>query len=102
MKIWLDDMRDEPSGWARAKTSAEAITMLDVWSNRGVDDKDFEEIAFDHDLGGDDTSRPVMIWLIEHDFWPDRISFLTANPVGRTWLKGMADFYSPETTKVDR
>ena len=43
MKLWLDDTRPEPSGWTRAKTALEAISLLET--------DVVEEISLDYDLG---------------------------------------------------
>lgn len=107
MKLWIDDLRkdpdtehrdySEPIGWRWAKSSHEAITWLRSWRLAGVQP---DHIDFDHDLGGDDTTRPVMLWMIENDFWPASVGFHTANPVGREWLVGMARRYAPEGVKI--
>ncbi|MEV5713971.1 cyclic-phosphate processing receiver domain-containing protein [Amycolatopsis mediterranei] len=44
---------------------------------------------------GDDTTRPVVLWLCEHDRRPAEVRVHTANPVGREWLTGMARRYGP-------
>lgn len=48
-------------------------------------------ISFDHDLGGDDTSRPVIKYLEEKAFFgklPDMELYIhSANPVGREYLE---------------
>lgn len=86
-QLWVDDLRTAPIGWVWAKSSAEAIGMLKVSS--------FDSISLDHDLGGDDTSRAVVLWMCEHDLWPPIVHVHTANPVGREWLTGMAERYGP-------
>ena len=43
MKLWLDDTRPEPSGWTRAKTALEAISLLKT----GI----IIEVSLDYDLG---------------------------------------------------
>jgi hypothetical protein len=101
MKLWLDDERVMPSGYTHwARSSASAIEMLDLqqWQSSR-----FQLISFDHDLGGttgDDTSRPVLTWMIENEMWPDEIRFHTANPVGREWLEGTAKQYAPKSTLI--
>jgi hypothetical protein len=98
--LWVDDLRPAPGpGWVVAVSSAEAIRWLERWA-AGSRAERLAEISFDHDLGGDDTTRPVMLWLIENDVWPDRIYVHTANPVGRQWLAGMARRYAPEGVTV--
>ncbi|MBC9705802.1 MAG: hypothetical protein H9W81_12695 [Enterococcus sp.] len=86
MKLWIDDIRTPPAGYDWAKTSAEAITYLE--NNNPT------HISFDHDLGGDDTSRKVVLWLCEHeDKWPSSASIHSMNPIGREWLAGMIQRY---------
>ena len=88
MRLWVDDLRDPPDAtWSWAKTSAAAIDMLKVAAG------DVSEMSLDHDLGGDDTTRPVVLWMCENDTWPARVSVHTANPVGREWLEGMIRRY---------
>ena len=91
-KLWVDDLREPPDGWEWAKTSQDAINLLDYHSN-GVP---VEEMSLDHDLGGEDTTRPIILWLCEEDWlwWPE-IRVHSANPVGREWLEGMIKRYRP-------
>lgn len=83
---WVDDERPAPDGWAWAKASDEAISLLG-----GVEL--VEAISLDHDLGGEDTTRPVVLWLAAHGGWPARVYVYTANPVGRQWLP-LRDYYA--------
>lgn len=87
MRLWVDDLRPAPDGWMWAKTSAEAI---DLMCSRRI-----EAVSLDHDLGGDDTTRPLVMWMCSHEMWPAVVHVHTANPVGREWLVGMADRYGP-------
>lgn len=85
MKIWIDDVRDPPRGWFWSKTSRHAIRLLNT-----IGDK-IEEISFDHDLGGDDTSIPVAN-LLEQMAYEGKIQPIvwrihSANPVGRQNLE---------------
>lgn len=94
MKLWIDDERPAPEGWTWAKTSVQAIHVL-LWSADEV-----TEVSFDHDLGGEDTTRPVVLALCEMDFlFPPICRVHTANPVGREWLEGMINRYGPGVTK---
>ncbi|WP_306669305.1 cyclic-phosphate processing receiver domain-containing protein [Rhodococcus pyridinivorans] len=52
-------------------------------------------MSLDHDLGGDHTSRAVVLWMCEHEVWPDEVSVHSANPVGVEWLTGMINRYHP-------
>lgn len=90
MRLWVDDLREPPDDtWSWAKTSLVAIEMLKL-SGDGV-----SEMSLDHDLGGEDTTRPVVLWMCENGSWPDHVYVHTANPVGREWLEGMIRRYMP-------
>jgi hypothetical protein len=82
-RLWVDDLREPPDhDWAVARTSAEAVEMLST--------TDYDTLSLDHDLGGEDTTRPVVRWLCDHpDRWPVEVQVHTADPVGREWLFGM-------------
>lgn len=97
-RLWIDDLRPAPEGWLWVKTSAEAIHALSIMN--------IEEVSFDHDLGGDDTTRKVVLWLCEEKFahgrdylFPPICRVHTANPVGHDWLTGMLNKYGPGVTK---
>lgn len=91
MRLWVDDLRPPPDeSWSVAVSSAGAIYQLGLWR--------FDAISLDHDLGGDDMTRPVVLWMAEHDAWPTEVRVHTANPVGREWLVGMCDRYGPGVT----
>jgi hypothetical protein len=96
MNLWIDDVRPAPANWAgnciTVTNSVAAIYMLELWH---IKDARFECISFDHDLGGDDTTRPVVLWLAVNDAWPAKCYVHTMNPVGRAWLVGMLERYGP-------
>lgn len=80
MKIFLDDIRDAPVGWARTYTAEETIELL---ANNNV-----TEISLDHDLGeGIVEGYKVLTWIEEQvysNFYiPPIIHIHTANPAGR-------------------
>lgn len=84
-QLWIDDFREPPDrSWLWAKSSAEALAMYG-------EHRDIGYIAFDYDLGGPDTSMPVLI-RIEQDAQaghrkPPRWNAHTANPVGRNHIE---------------
>jgi hypothetical protein len=92
MRLWIDDLRLPPAGWTWARTSRAAVLFLEKYKAIG---REIEAISFDHDLGGDDTSRPVVLWMCENDFWPDQCFVHSMNNVGREWLSGMINRYGP-------
>jgi hypothetical protein len=87
MNLWVDDIRTPPGdSWMWAKTSAEALVCLQHYGP-------FDEMSLDHDLGGDDTTRPVVLWLCEHGGWPKVVRCHSSNPPGREWVEGMISRY---------
>ena len=88
--LWVDDLRPPPNdSWVWVKTSREAINELDTTA--GIDC-----MSLDHDLGGDDTTRPIVLWLCENPGnWPDQVRCHSANPVGREWIEKMCERYAP-------
>lgn len=91
MKLWVDDLRLPPEDWWWAKTSQEAILALRYFK--------VKEISFDHDLGGEDTSRPIVLHLAEFGGWPEKVYVHSANPVGIEWLEGMINRYGPGVSR---
>jgi len=63
MKLWVDDERPAPDRWVWAKTSDEAIAHL---VNADGFDVPMGAMSLDHDLGGEDTTRPIVLWLCEN------------------------------------
>ena len=91
VKLWVDDLRPAPDGWIWSKTSENTIDTL-MLSRPG----EIVEMSLDHDLGGDDTTRGVVLWLCENpSYWPAIVLVHSANPVGREWLEGMINRYHP-------
>lgn len=86
MKLWIDDVRPRPNdSWDWVKTSSEAIIYLVSTANT---DYFPDVISFDHDLGGDDTTMPVVNMLEEmvEDGTLDRPfqwQIHSMNPVGK-------------------
>lgn len=91
MNLWVDDLRPAPDGWTWAKTSSEALAILAEHTPKAI--------SLDHDLGGDDTTRPIVRWMAEHNRWPQTIAIHTRNPVGREYLHGMVWRYAPAGTR---
>jgi hypothetical protein len=92
MKIWVDDIRTPPDGWRWCKDSESAIHTLQECEARY---EPIELMSLDHDLGGDDTTRPIVLWMCENDFWPVEVVCHSANPVGIDWIEGMIERYKP-------
>jgi len=66
-KLFIDDLRDPVTDdWVVARSSEQAIEVV---RNRGLP----VEIAFDHDLGGDDTTMKFINWL--PDYFASRVDW---------------------------
>lgn len=100
IRLWVDDVRTPPGpDWVWVGTPAAAIWTL---QNHQV-----SHMSLDHDLGidvmsddmADLTTREVVLWMIEHNTWPDTVVVHSANPVGRDWLEEMIKRYKPERTE---
>ncbi len=81
MKIYLDDVRTPPEGWAHVLWPDEAIALLKTGQ--------VEEISLDHDLGNDErgTGYDVILRIEEavatRGFAPPQISVHSANSSAR-------------------
>jgi hypothetical protein len=95
LKLWIDDLREAPDPtWETITTSDAAIAFLNFWKDQMESALfPFEVVSFDHDLGGDDTTRPVVIWMIENNVRFNEYRVHSANPVGVQWLTGMIERY---------
>lgn len=90
MKLWHDDVRAAPDGWARAVTNADAKEFLTT--------RDVEEISLDHDLGateeqiarlgyaaagqGEETGYDLVRWMIDTGTVPKYVTIHSWNPIG--------------------
>lgn len=89
-KLFIDDERHPVTDdWKIARSSQEAIDMLQIW---GIP----QEIAFDHDLGGDDTSMSYLRALVDYlevteQKFPKnfKYSIHSQNPVGYKNIEGL-------------
>lgn len=91
MKIFLDDCRQEPSGWARTHQVDETIGLLVKCQESG---EVVEVVSLDNDLGADvPEGRKVLDWLEETKHFnpdfilPDKVMVHSANPVARQRMK---------------
>ena len=94
VKVWVDDIRTPPDDtWLWFKDSASTLVWVRERHAAGLPLGTL--MSLDHDLGGDDTTRPIVLWMCENEVWADEIRVHSANPVGRTWLEGMVARYKP-------
>jgi hypothetical protein len=103
--MFLDDLRnpvtdcwawddEHTSCWVIARSSEEAKSLTKAHGCPSF-------IAFDHDLGGDDTSMDYVHWLIDHDInmngtlIPKDFDYLihSANPIGKENINSLLTSY---------
>lgn len=93
MKIFLDDIRQEPDGWRRTLHAGETVSLLKRCQDEGVP---VEALSLDNDLGlGEHEGRTVLDWLEEMAFTnpcfrlPDRILVHSANAPARQRMEAV-------------
>jgi len=87
MKLFIDDERNPVTNdWIIARSSFDASRIVTI---HGIP----EEIAFDHDLGGADTTKKFLFWLNEfmldhNEKFPKDFKFSvhSQNPVGAKFI----------------
>lgn len=99
MHLWIDDFRAPPGReWHWVKNSEDAIAAIRdniIWT-----------ISFDHDLGGVDTVRPVVVYIEKRaraGHAPPPFYVHSMNPVGKEWIIAQMDrihrdFYAKRET----
>jgi len=80
------------------RTARDALEKVSTSTNIG-------ELWLDHDLGGEDTTRPLALVLAEAAFNGDPLPIdvivvHTANPVGRDWLTSTLSRWYPTSIAV--
>lgn len=84
LKLFVDDIRI-PVGddWTHAATVEHAQELI-AQADQFV-------ISLDHDLGEhagkEITTRPLLLWCIEHGYTPVAAAVHSSNPVGAAWLE---------------
>lgn len=93
MKIFLDDIRQEPNGWRRTFHAEETVSLLKQCQDEGVP---VEALSLDNDLGlGEPEGRTVLDWLEEQAFTvpsfrlPVRILVHSANAPARQRMEAV-------------
>lgn len=95
--LFIDDERNptDPAHWVVCRSTAEAITQVE---QRGQFP---QEIAFDHDLGGDDTSMQFIRWMIDAYYdgqypltTPINYTVHSQNPIGAANIRGIMDSWA--------
>lgn len=97
IKLFVDDERPIPDDtWTLVTNSPDALDFMD---EQRLSNVVIDTISLDHDLstqlGYDDDTRCIMLYMCEHDYWPENLYVHTANPCGEEYLVQMAKRYGP-------
>lgn len=89
----IDDLRTFDFDATYARTVSEGMALVSH-------PKGWDEVWLDHDLGGKDTIRPVVVMLETRAYfgYPANIGLIvicTDNPVGRKWMLQALEKYYP-------
>jgi hypothetical protein len=95
MKLYLDDTRMAPEGYILVRTYKEMVEFLENNKSSNI-----EEISLDHDLGSNKSGYDICLWLIENEFWPNKINIHSANIVGVKNMYELLDRYAPKEIKI--
>lgn len=88
MRLWVDDERPAPEGWAWVESSAEAIRVLDT--------EHVESLSLDYCLKGSDTGDMVLFWLKDNlRAWPVDIFAHSSSSSGSALLERLIKDYAP-------
>lgn len=92
VRLWLDDLRPTPAGWARAHSVNEAIARLSAgpvaWASL-----DFSLGRYTSDGGSGDG---LTDWMAEHGVWPtEGIRVHTSSPWGERTMLATIDGAGP-------
>ena len=82
--VVVDDERTRPDAVVCLRSSEDALVWLETHDS-------CDELWLDHDLGGEDTTRAVVLWLLERAFHGDpfpveQVVVHSVNPVGAEWI----------------
>lgn len=93
--LFIDDLRHADDRFDLvARTSRQAIQYMEQYGCPMF-------VSFDHDLGGEDTARAVVLWMLDRDmdsnqeFIPQDFKFQvhSANPIGAEWIRETLNSY---------
>lgn len=105
--LYIDDERTLPPQFnVLATTPTQALYILQEAKAEG---RDVATISFDHDMGAEIvdrrvvelTTRPVVEWMVENEFWPPQLFFHSANPAGAKWLYDKCQDHAPSSTSLE-
>lgn len=101
--LFIDDERPFPEHLFTdlARTSRAAIDFLE---KAKADGERVATIAFDHDMGYTDefdTTRPVLEWMIENEYWPVQMFFHSMNPSANSWMYNRAKDCAPSDVYME-
>ena len=100
VRLWIDAHQPAPEGWYWVTTSAQALRLLKMAHAARLE---IMECSLVHDLssGGTgathttDTTRPVVEWMCENNFFPRILRVHCADDADRHWLEKTLSAQAP-------
>ena len=86
MKLFIDDVRKQPEGWARAMSNVSAEAVMEQYY------RSLSDISFDHDDGTHRGFKPSVEFAValfeEGKLKKDKVNITvhSANPIGAQWI----------------
>lgn len=92
MKVYLDDIREEPEGWTRTYTVKQTIELLKTGQVTEVSlDHDLAFLHYAGDYSKEETGYSVLLWIeeqvIKNNFVPPKMYIHTGNPSAMIRMK---------------
>ena len=92
MKLFVDDERPAPTGWALATDVEDAKFVI---AGQILLRDPVVTLSVDHDLGYRDTIMPLLVWMRDNVFWPRELYVHTANEDGEEAILGFVREWAP-------
>lgn len=74
MKLFVDDLRDIPTGYTCVRTYDRAVILLDML--------EFEVISLDYDLGSKETGLDIIKYINKTKKYPKHLNIHSTHPTG--------------------
>lgn len=100
VRLWVDARQPAPGGWYWVTSSRQALRLLEMARSAGLE---IRECSLSHDLDPEtaqsaeptDTTRPVVQWMCENDYFPRILRVHHAKRDDRQWLESVLGRHAP-------
>lgn len=92
LNLYLDDWRQQPTGFILAKTYEECILLIQEF--------DINVLSLDYHLGGLETGYDVARFIVDSGRWPNQIFFHTSDRAAQQRMYDLLSQHAPPKTLV--